>query len=235
MEKLRDLYGTDCVVVHSFRVDDRYRVVVALGNRDSVAGVAANSTVKDVVSNRQIHWDTLIDDDMAGLDDLPNDQPDGIETGRHGTSPQALPDISSGLLGLRPASRHWKPLSHQLFSNRNRMISEPRFFQTCWQPLLPRAQMHSHPYSGNSESETMWNPLETAATVARVTSFPTPVELLVNSSADAPLQADSTEARPEEASIREFAPRIVPKTLPTCSSIVLPIHGKPSPFLSLSA
>ena len=32
---------------------------------------------------------------------------------------------------LQPASRHWKPLSHQLFSNRNRMISEPRFFQTC--------------------------------------------------------------------------------------------------------
>ena len=30
MEQLRSLYGADCVVVHSFRVDDRYRVVVAL-------------------------------------------------------------------------------------------------------------------------------------------------------------------------------------------------------------
>ncbi len=30
MEQLRSRYGADCVVVHSFRVKDRYRVVVAL-------------------------------------------------------------------------------------------------------------------------------------------------------------------------------------------------------------
>ena len=81
MEKLRDLYGTDCVVVHSFRVDDRYRVVVALETEIRSRELPQTSTVKDVVSNRQIHWDTLIDDDMAGLDDLPSDQPDGNRNG----------------------------------------------------------------------------------------------------------------------------------------------------------
>ena len=103
---------------------------------------------------------------------------------------------------LQPASRHWKPLSHQLFSNRNRMISEPRFFQTCWQPLLPRAQMHRKPpHIPVTVSPRQCGTHGNSGPVARVTSFPTPVELLVNSSADAPLQADSTEARPEEASI----------------------------------
>ncbi len=70
MEKLRNLYGADCVVVHSFRVDDRYRVVIALETEMRSRNLPQTSVVKDVVSNHQIRWDTLIDDDIAALDDL---------------------------------------------------------------------------------------------------------------------------------------------------------------------
>ena len=145
MEKLRDLYGTDCVVVHSFRVDDRYRVVVALETEIRSRELPQTSIVKDVVSNRQIHWDTLIDDDMAGLDDLPSDQPDGNETGRHGTSPQALPDISSGLLELAARIKALEAFEPPAILEPESNDFRAAFFQTCWQPLLPRAQMHRKP------------------------------------------------------------------------------------------
>ncbi len=203
MEKLRSLYGTDCVVVHSFRVDDRYRVVVALETEIRSRELPQTSIVKDVVSKRQIRWDTLIDDDIAALDDLPSDQPDGNDTGRHGTSPQALPDISSGLLELAARIKALEAFEPPA-------ILEPEsndFRAAVFSDVLAAAVATSSDtqkattYSGNSESETMRNLPETGAPVARVSSFPTPVELLVNSCADAPLQADSNEARPEEASI----------------------------------
>jgi flagellar biosynthesis GTPase FlhF len=41
MEKVRDLYGADCVVVHSFRVDDHYRVVIALETESQSKRAAA--------------------------------------------------------------------------------------------------------------------------------------------------------------------------------------------------
>lgn len=203
MEKLRSLYGTDCVVVHSFRVDDRYRVVVALETEIRSRELPQTSIVKDVVSNRQIRWDTLIDDDMAALDDLPSDQPDGNDTGRHGTSPQALPDISSGLLELAARIKALEAFEPPA-------ILEPEsndFRAAVFSDVLAAAVATSSDtqkataYSGNSESETMRTLPETGAPVAHVTSFPIPVELSVNSCADAPLQADSAEAGPEEVSI----------------------------------
>ena len=203
MEKLRSLYGTDCVVVHSFRVDDRYRVVVALETEIRSRELPQENIVKDVVSNRQIRWDTLIDDDMAALDDLPSDQPDSNDTGRHGTSPQALPDISSGLLELAARIKALEAFEPPA-------ILEPEsndFRAAVFSDVLAAAvatgrdSQKATTHSGNSVSETMRNIRETGAPVARVTRFPTPVELLVNSSADAPVQANSNEATPEEASI----------------------------------
>jgi hypothetical protein len=204
MEKLRSLYGADCVVVHSFRVDDRYRVVVALETEIRSRELPQENIVKDVVSNRQIRWDTLIDDDMAALDEpLSSDHPDGNDTGRHGTSPQPLPEISSGLLELAARIKALEAFEPPA-------ILEPEsndFRAAVFSDVLAAAvatgsdTRKAITYSGNSVSETMGNIRETSAPVARVTSFPPPVELLVNSCEDAPLQANSNEATPEEASI----------------------------------
>ncbi len=203
MEKLRSLYGTDCVVVHSFRVDDRYRVVVALETEIRSRELPQTSIVKDVVSNRQIRWDTLIDDDIAALDDLPSDQPDGNDTGRHGTSPQALPDISSGLLELAArikALEGYEPPT----------ILEPEsndFRAAVFSDVLAAAvatssdtQTAASGYPASRKAESMPNIGETATPVNRVTTFPNPVEALVNSRSASALDV-STEILPEEAPI----------------------------------
>ena len=65
MERIRNLYGADCVVVHSFRVDDLYRVVVAvetaLHERDAPRG----SAVKNVVAHKHILWDTIVGESVG--------------------------------------------------------------------------------------------------------------------------------------------------------------------------
>ncbi len=203
MEKLRSLYGTDCVVVHSFRVDDRYRVVVALETEIRSRELPQTSIVKDVVSNRQIRWDTLIDDDIAALDDLPSDQPDGNDTGRHGTSPQALPDISSGLLELAARIKALEGCEPPT-------ILEPEsndFRAAVFSDVLAAAvatssdtQTAASGYPASRKAESMPNIGETATPVNRVTTFPNPVEALVNSRSAAALDV-STEILPEEAPI----------------------------------
>ena len=62
MEQLRSRHGADCVVVHSFRVDDRYRVVVALETESRRDAAPLESAVKNVVSGSRTRWDTLVDE-----------------------------------------------------------------------------------------------------------------------------------------------------------------------------
>jgi hypothetical protein len=101
MEQLRSRFGADCVVVHSFRVDDRYRVVVALETESRRNAAPLESAVKNVVSGSRIRWNTLVDEAPSTSDkqiietpvtpNLPN---------RESATPQAAPEISSGLLEL---------------------------------------------------------------------------------------------------------------------------------------
>ena len=49
MEKIRNLYGADCVVVHSFRVDDLYRVVVALETASHERDVLERAPLKTLL------------------------------------------------------------------------------------------------------------------------------------------------------------------------------------------
>ena len=56
MEQLRTRYGADCVVVHSFRVEDRYRVVVALETESCRNAAPLESAVKNVISGSGIRW-----------------------------------------------------------------------------------------------------------------------------------------------------------------------------------
>ena len=62
MEIVRQRHGADCVVVHSFRVEDQYRIVVALETESRRNAAPLESAVKNVVSGSRIRWDTLVDE-----------------------------------------------------------------------------------------------------------------------------------------------------------------------------
>ena len=99
MEQLRSRHGADCVVVHSFRVDDRYRVVVALETESPLSAGPAESAVKNVVSGSRTSWDTLVDKAPAAYDAQISERP-VIENlpSQETIEPQTAPEISSGLL-----------------------------------------------------------------------------------------------------------------------------------------
>jgi hypothetical protein len=68
MDKLRARYGADCVVVHSFKTDDRYRVIIALETPSSPRSVGATDPrVKNVVAQSQTSNPTFwLADDQHG-------------------------------------------------------------------------------------------------------------------------------------------------------------------------
>ena len=68
MDKLRARYGADCVVVHSFKTDDRYRVIIALETPSSLRSVSATDPrVKNVVAQSQTSNPTFwLADDQHG-------------------------------------------------------------------------------------------------------------------------------------------------------------------------
>jgi len=101
MEQLRSRFGADCVVVHSFRVDDRYRVVVALETESHRSAAPLESAVKNVVSGSSIRWDTLVDEAPSTSDEHITEAPVAQDVLNHeSATPQAAPEISSGLLEL---------------------------------------------------------------------------------------------------------------------------------------
>ena len=101
MEQLRSRFGADCVVVHSFRVDDRYRVVVALETESRKNAALLESAVKNVVSGSRIRWDTVVDEAPGTSDENIIENPVGPNSPNHGpATPQAAPEISSSLLEL---------------------------------------------------------------------------------------------------------------------------------------
>jgi hypothetical protein len=68
MDKLRARYSADCVVVHSFKTDDRYRVIIALETPSSLRSVSATDPrVKNVVAQSQTSNPTFwLADDQHG-------------------------------------------------------------------------------------------------------------------------------------------------------------------------
>jgi hypothetical protein len=101
MEQLRSRYGADCVVVHSFRVDNRYRVVVALETESRRNAAPLESAVKNVVSGSRIRWNTLVDEAPSTSDEQIIETPVTPNLPNHeSATPQTTPEISSGLLEL---------------------------------------------------------------------------------------------------------------------------------------
>ena len=101
MEQLRSRYGANCVVVHSFRVDDRYRVVVALETVSRRNSAPLESAVRNVISGSRIHWDTLVDAAPSASDEKASETSVTPNVPNHeSATPQAAAEISSGLLDL---------------------------------------------------------------------------------------------------------------------------------------
>ena len=200
MENLRHLYGADCVVVHSFRVDDFYRVVVALETEIQSRALPQTSVVKDVVSNPMIRWDTLIDDDVAVLAQPAHSElASSSDSQRHDAPEQALPKISSGLLELAARIKALETCEPPA-------ILEPEsndFRAAVFSDVLAAAvatgvnTQESTAHSAGNMTGATQDPQETAT---HVTAFPTPVEALVNRRSSW-AHAESTEAQPVEAPI----------------------------------
>ena len=106
MEIVRQRHGADCVVVHSFRVEDQYRIVVALETESTTpADTALTDAVRDVIAptvpSGMIKWDTFIDD-VSELTPAPQPvaQSTSNEPPRGEVASQPSPAVSSGLIAL---------------------------------------------------------------------------------------------------------------------------------------
>ena len=181
MEQLRSRYGADCVVVHSFRVKDRYRVVVALETESCRNAAPLESAVKNVVSGARIRWDTLMDGAPTASDEQTSESPVIAGLPNHElTAPQPAPEISSDLLELAARVRALEAV-HQP------TVLEPEseeFRAAVFSDVLANAVTHrvtelaSQDQVTTAENSTLGNfPAQTSMTISR---FPSPVNALVN-------------------------------------------------------
>lgn len=107
MEIVRQRHGADCVVVHSFRVEDQYRIVVALETEASRPALSAlNNAVRDVIAPvapaGNIKWDTFIDDvsEATPVAAPAIKESVALHAPRAEVQTQPSPEVSSGLIAL---------------------------------------------------------------------------------------------------------------------------------------
>ncbi len=178
MEKLRSLHGADCVVVHSFRVDDRYRVVIALETETLTRAIPQESAVKNVVSNPSIRCDLLVDDAASLNISVPTasaSEEQQMETTalQHRTS-----EISSGLIELAARIKALESLEPPSILEpesqdfRQAVFSEVLAATACDQPQ--NTQQQSTVQSAHRIPETL-----STLTTAPATTFPAPVDALI--------------------------------------------------------
>jgi len=182
MEQLRSRHGADCVVVHSFRVDGRYRVVVALETESPQSAGPAASAVKNVVSGSCTGWDTRVNKAPAAYDAQISESPVTENLPSHElTEPQAAPEISSGLLELAARVR-----ALEAFNQPAALEPESEEFRAAvFSDVLADAitQRVTEPASQDqvaaAENSTLGStsPAQTSMTISR---FPSPVYALVN-------------------------------------------------------
>jgi len=181
MEQLRSRFGADCVVVHSFRVDDRYRVVVALETESRRNAAPLESAVKNVVSGSRIRWDTLVDEAPSTSNEQIIETPVTPNLPNHESAiPQTTPEISSGLLELAARVKALEAV-HQP------TVLEPEsedFRAAVFSDVLANAvtqrvtELASQDQVTTAENSTLGNfPAQTSMTISR---FPSPVNALVN-------------------------------------------------------
>ena len=103
MDTIRTKYGADCLVVHSFRLEDTYRVLIALESTEENAQLKSLEPLKNVVTNRS---GPLLSETQIASESKKS------QSGGDGANPKELEqainvndsifpsDISSGLLEL---------------------------------------------------------------------------------------------------------------------------------------
>ena len=182
MEQLRSRHGADCVVVHSFRVDDRYRVVVALETESRRNAAPLESAVKNVVSGARIRWDTLMDGAPTASDEQMSESPVIAGLPNHDlTAPQPAPEISSGLLELAARVKALEAI-HQP------TVLEPEseeFRAAVFSDVLADAVLQRTKEQAPQDQVTMVessalenaSPAQISMTIPR---FPSPVNTLIN-------------------------------------------------------
>ena len=182
MEQLRSRHGADCVVVHSFRVDDRYRVVVALETESPQSAGPVESAVKNVVSGPRTRWDTSVDKVPVAYDEQISESPVTENLPSHElTKPQSAPEISSGLLELAARVK-----ALEAFHQPAALEPESEEFRAAvFSDVLEDAvtQRVTEPASQDqvttAEKSTFGN-TSPARTSMKISNFPSPVNALVN-------------------------------------------------------
>ena len=171
MEQLRSRHGADCVVVHSFRVDDRYRVVVALETESPQSAGPAESAVKNVVSGSRTCWDILVDEAPAAYDAQISESPvtENLPS-QELTESQTAPEISSGLLELAARVK-----ALEAFHQPSALEPESEEFRAAvFSDVLANAVTHRVTELASQDQVTT---AENSMTISR---FPSPVNALVN-------------------------------------------------------
>ena len=182
MAQLRSRYGADCVVVHSFRVDDRYRVVVALETESRRNTASLETAVKNVVSGSRIRWNTLVDEapsasieqasETRGCHNLPNHE---------SAEPQAAPEISSGLLELAASVKALETVQPPTDLEPESEDFRAAVFSDVLADAVAQRATETRPQDQltTAESSALGNtsPAQNSVTISR---FPSPVNVLVN-------------------------------------------------------
>jgi hypothetical protein len=107
MEKVRKQYGADCLVVHSFRIEDNYRIVLALETfTEQSSTLSQVNGVKDVISPVVAPDHLIAEVERGGVDEPKNrsanlamDTPQVAEPSGQGVH-EPLPEVHSGLVAL---------------------------------------------------------------------------------------------------------------------------------------
>ena len=179
MEKLRSLYGADCVVVHSFRIDDRYRVVIALETDIRTPASCQGSAVKNVVSHPYIRWDTLID----GAESVNTPLPTSVVSAAH-METKALQhgpnEISSGLIELAArikALDALEPLS--ALEPESQDFRQAVFSEVLAEATAASDKPHNIQQHGSDQVAPSIPEIFSTLTDAPAAKFPAPVDALI--------------------------------------------------------
>ena len=183
MEKLRSLYGADCVVVHSFRVDERYRVVIALETDTRARGIPQESAVKNVVSNPNIRWDTLVD----GVASLDTPLAIAVSSEKHHKEAEALQnvpsEISSGLIELAARIKALEALEPpSILEPESEDFRKAVFSDVLAEAAAAEGQPKNTQQQSTSQIATQGAEARSTSTITPVTTFPAPVEVLIKTS-----------------------------------------------------
>ena len=170
------------MVVHSFRVDDRYRVVVALETESRRNTASLETAVKNVVSGSRIRWNTLVDEapsasieqasETRGCHNLPNHE---------SAEPQAAPEISSGLLELAASVKALETVQPPTDLEPESEDFRAAVFSDVLADAVAQRATETRPQDQltTAESSALGNtsPAQNSVTISR---FPSPVNVLVN-------------------------------------------------------